>query len=224
MTPSRRDGLRGRPRPGVSGEHRAQWGKTYERTPYRDLPWFSPRPYGWLRRAVAERWFRVGTRVLDVGCGAGTNSLFLARAGYRVSGVDLAPLAIEAARRRAHRLGLRVDFRAEDALRMPYRERTFGALVDVGCFHTLPIPLRTAYSRELGRVLRPRGSYLLSWVARETVQKLGPPHRPSLEEAAAAFEEEFVFRKTEYEARSGGGFAVYHALLERRSSPRPPPR
>ncbi len=209
-----------RSRPGVSEAHREQWGRTYERTPYRDLPWFSPRPYGWLRRAVAERWFRPGTRVLDIGCGAGTNSLFLARAGFRVSGVDLAPRAIEAARRRARSLGLQVDFRAEDALRLPYRDRSFGAMVDVGCFHTLPIPLRGAYSRELGRVLRPRGSYLLSWIGREATQEFGPPHRPSVEEAAATFEEQFVFRKTEYEAR----FAVYHALLERRSSPQPPRR
>jgi SAM-dependent methyltransferase len=173
---------------------------------------------------VQERWLRPGTRVLDVGCGAGTNALFLARSGFVASGVDLAPPAIEAAQRRARQAGLSVDFRVGDALRLPYPGGSFGALVDVGCFHTLPVPLRGAYARELARVLRPQGRYLLSWVGREATRAFGPPHRPSLEEATAAFEREFLFLRTEFEGRPSIHLPIYHALLERRGVPQPPPR
>lgn len=211
-------------RPGLPTTLQTQWRENYARTPYRKLPWFSPRPYPWLQRAVEEGWIRSGARVLDVGCGAGTNALFLAKSGFRASGVDIAPAAIEAARKRAERMRLRVDFRAADALRLPYPRGTFGGLLDVGCFHTLPIRLRRAYSQELGRVLRPAGRYLLSWVARESGQTYGPPHRPSLEEVAAAFEDEFLFRRTEFETAAAGTFNVYHALLERRTRPRPSAR
>lgn len=211
-------------RPGLPEALQAQWRQNYARTPYRDLPWFSPHPYPWLRRAIENRWYRRGTHVLDVGCGAGTNALFLAAAGFRTSGVDLAPAAIAAARERARRRGLAVDFRVADALRLPYGNGMFGGIVDVGCFHTLPIRLRRAYARELGRVLRPGGRYLVSWIGRESGQPFGPPHRPSLEEAAAAFEDEFLFLLTEFEKPAGGSLSVYHALLERRVRPRPPAR
>ena len=93
--------------------------------------------------------------MLDIGCGAGTNCLFLAKEGYRVSGIDLAPGAIDAARERARRAHLEVDFRVGDAVHLPFPQRTFGGVNDFGCFHTLPIRLRPGYCHEVARVLRP---------------------------------------------------------------------
>ena len=211
-------------RPGLPKSQQAAWRRTYSSTPYRKLPWFSPRPYPWVREAVEAGWLRPGGRVLDVGCGAGTNSLFLARSGYRASGVDLAPAAIVAAQRRAAHRKLAIDFRVGDALRLPFPPRRFEGLVDVGCFHTIPIALRRAYSKELARVTRAGGRYVLAWVGRESAGKFGPPHRPSLEEATATFEEEFLFLRTRFSPARGGPFAEYRALLERRSRLRPPRR
>ncbi len=214
----------GSPRPGLPPRLRETWDRTYRRTPYRELPWFSPRPSPWVRTAVERGWFPPRSRILDVGCGAGTNALFLARSGFRVNGVDLATGAVEAAARRSAALGLAVDFRVGDALSLPFPSRAFRGLLDVGCYHTIPVRLRPSYARELGRVLRPGGHYLVSWIGRESTQRFGPPHRPSLEETALAFEREFLFLRTEFDAPGRGPFSVYHALLQRRSSPQPPPR
>jgi SAM-dependent methyltransferase len=211
-------------RPGLPESDRASWRRVYSTTHYRKLPWFSSSAYPWVREAVESKLVRRGGRVLDVGCGAGTNSLFLARSGFRVSGVDLAPAAISAAQSRASRQDLSVDFRVADALRLPFGSKEFDGLVDVGCFHTIPIRLRRAYSKELARVTRPGGRYVLAWIGRESGQEFGPPHRPSLEEAAATFEEEFLFLRSRYSAPRGGPFSEYHALLERRARPRPAPR
>jgi SAM-dependent methyltransferase len=200
------------------------WEETYQRTHYRNLPWFSPRPYYGLVRAVRERWLRPGTRVLDIGCGAGTNSIFLARSGFRVQGVDLAPAAIEAARRRANRARLPIRFEVADALRLPVRTASFGGAVDVGCFHTFDPALRPAFSRELARVLRPGGRYVLSWIAREHTGEPGPPHRPGLDEVTQALEDRFLFLRCEFHPGSRAGSAHYTALLERRREPRPPAR
>lgn len=223
MTPSAFEDLPLR-RPGLPESNQAEWRRTYASTPYRKLPWFSPVPAPSLREAVEKGWLRRGTRVLDVGCGAGTNALFLARAGFRASGVDVAPAAIAAARGRAARLGLTVDFRVGDVLRLPYRPSWFGGLFDYGCFHTIPVSLRRAYSQELARVLRPGGRYLVAWVGRESGGRFGPPHRPSLEEATAAFEEEFLFLRTEFIPGRRGSFSNYRAWLLRRREPRPASR
>jgi len=200
------------------------WEETYQRTPYRELPWFSPRPYPGVVRAVRERWFRPGTQVLDVGCGAGTNSIFLARAGFRVRGVDLAPAAIAAAGKRAKRAGLRIDFRVADVLHLPFPTASFGGAIDVGCFHTFDPGLRPAFARELARVLRPGARYVLSWIAREHSGPHGPPHRPGLDEVTQALEDRFSFLRCEFHRETRSESAHFTAILERRPRPRPPLR
>ncbi|HZY71130.1 MAG TPA: class I SAM-dependent methyltransferase [Thermoplasmata archaeon] len=200
------------------------WRQAYAETPYRDLPWFSPSAYPWIQRAVEERWLRPGSRVLDLGCGAGTNALFLARSGYRAAGVDLAPGAIAAAKSRFHRAKLEGDLRVADALDLPFARGAFGGATDVGCFHTLPIRLRRAYAHELGRVVRPGGRYAVAWVGPEARNRFGPPHRPSVEEVASVFEEEFRCLRIEFLERTWRTFPSYGAVFERRHGRRPPRR
>jgi SAM-dependent methyltransferase len=216
-------------RPALPEALRRQWRRTYATTPYAKLPWFSAKPYPWIVETAHRGCWHGGTRVLDVGCGAGSNALYLARQGFHVSGIDVAEDAIAVARGRAHRAGLEIDFQVADALRLPFPEGHFGGAIDIGCFHTLPPRLRRAYAKELARVLRPRRSLAMSWIAREHRGTTGPPHRPSLEEVAEALEDEFLFLRTEYRASySGrpvaGAPPVYCALLGRRSFPRPPRR
>jgi SAM-dependent methyltransferase len=203
---------------------RKRWGRTYEEASYRELPWFSSKPYPWLKTTVESHGFAPGSRVLDIGCGAGTNALFLASSGFRASGIDLAPGAIRAAEKRARSAGLEADFRVGDALRLPFRRATFGGLVDIGCFHTLPVRLRRQYADEVSRVLRPGGRFALAWVAREFSGAFGPPHRLSVEEATDALEKRFVFLKVEFSPGGRDRLPSYGALLERRSHPQPPAR
>ena len=86
-------------------------------------------------------------RALDLGCGTGTETIYLARHGWDATGVDLcAALAI--ARRRAARAGVSPRFLTGDTTRL--RESGIGAdydlLVDYGCYHTLPVDRRDAYA------------------------------------------------------------------------------
>jgi len=86
---------------GSSARERAQWRMTYEKTSYDQLPWFEPGPSPCVKLAVDEGFLPKGGVVLDIGCGAGSNVLFLAENGYRAHGVDLSPGAVAAARSRA---------------------------------------------------------------------------------------------------------------------------
>lgn len=216
--------MRGRsdPREGSSAADRARWAATYEETPYQELPWFDPGPDRAVEQAVADGFFVPGVAVLDLGCGAGSNVLFLATKGYEAHGVDLSPGAVRAALARARAAGVSVDVRVGDALALDFSEGAFGGLVDIGCFHTLPLHRRSDYAREVARVLRPGGGFILSWVAREQVGEHGPRHRPSLGEVTDALERWFLFARTEFRASVGEeGPAVYHAWLRRRSAPQP---
>ena len=214
----------------LSVAQRQAWAETYAKTPFRDLPWFSPTPYPWVKEVAEAGWWRNGSRLLDIGCGAGTNALYLSRLGYRVDGVDVAPGAVEAARGRAQREKSSARFHQGDALDLPFPRGRFGGAIDVGCFHTLPRSARRHYSRELARVLRPRARLAIACVAREHTAAFGPPHRLSVEEIVSALEPEFQVRRvglgsgwTPGRTRNLG-LTAYLSLFERRSKPQPPPR
>jgi len=219
-------------RRGISAALREGWKETYERSAYETLPWFSKDPSPWLVRAVKQKWIPPGAAVLDVGCGAGTNVLWLARRGFRAYGVDISPGAIAAARARAKEAGLRVTLREGDATDLPFAGGEFTAAIDSGCFHTLPIEMRGDYADELHRVVRPGGTFLLIWIGREETRPMGPAHRPSLAEVTAALEPLFIFESTEFHGPNseggwstpGGSLGVYTARLTRRTEPQPPLR
>ncbi len=214
--------------PGSSLDVRRNWSATYRSTAFEDLPWFRREATPWITRALRERWIdRKGTH-LDVGCGAGSNVLYLASQGLRAVGTDLAPEAIRAASDRHAKLprAKRARFVVGDALELPFEEAAFSSSSDIGCFHTLPPERRKDYARELSRVVKPGGRHLLSWAAREETAEPGPRHRLSVQEVVEAMEEHFQCLRVEYQMhpRQWKGLHTYCAVLERRSVPQPAPR
>src|SRR5919202_49561 len=59
-----------------------------------------------------------GERWLDLACGTGAVSERAARAGADVTGIDLAPVLVETAQRRAHEHGLAIEYRVGDCERL----------------------------------------------------------------------------------------------------------
>jgi SAM-dependent methyltransferase len=173
--------------------------------------------------AVAEGFLPPRGSVLDVGCGAGSNVIFLAQKGYRAHGIDISPGAVAAARSRAVQAGVAVDVQEGDALALAFGDGDLDGVTDHGCFHTLPTRRRPEYATEIHRILRREGSFVLTWVAREHTGERGPPHRPSIEEVASVFERLFLFVRTGFVPTSEEtGPACYFAFLSRRTTPQPP--
>lgn len=105
--------------------------------------------------------FRVepGTEMLDVACGAGQISIPAARAGARVTGVDIATNSIEQARARAQEEGLDARFEEGDAEMLPYEDASFDLVVSLIGAMFAPRPDRVA--AELVRVCRPGGRIVM---------------------------------------------------------------
>ena len=74
-------------------------------------PWLK---WATISSAISRIGIASGSSVLDVGCGTGWTSAFLAESGYRVVGLDVAPAALEIARRRASRWQFDLEFVAAD--------------------------------------------------------------------------------------------------------------
>ena len=69
-----------------------------------------------------------GSRVLDAGSGSGRDSLFLAKEGFKVTGVDLSKVGITKAQKRAQEEKLRVDFLVGNLEHLPFMDSEFDAL------------------------------------------------------------------------------------------------
>jgi SAM-dependent methyltransferase len=113
-------------------------------------------------------------RALDLGCGTGTNVIYLARQGWQAIGVDFVGKAIAEARDKARKAGVDVRFYVGDVTRLNEIEElaetsnSMDLVLDIGCLHSLPAEQHAAYAQGVIDRLRPQGTYLLyAWGPRE---------------------------------------------------------
>ncbi len=100
---------------------------------------------------------------LDLGCGYGRTSIYLAQHGWRVDGVDFVPQAIMEAKRRAAKAGVveQIQFHSGSVAELGFLNGRYDLAIDIGCMHSLNSPLQVVYRDELLRLLRPGAIYLL---------------------------------------------------------------
>src|SRR5579883_3161269 len=148
------------------------WDAQYRRP---GLPWETGQPATELRRVVAGG--RVSPcRALELGCGTGASAVWLARQGFAVTAIDLSPLAVRRARRRAARAGVRVDLVAGNLIDSRALTGPYDFFFDSGCYGVVRLADPAGYLATLTRVTRP-GSLGLVLVGNdgEPEDDVGPP-------------------------------------------------
>jgi SAM-dependent methyltransferase len=162
---------------------------------YRDgnLPWDTGRPslelQSVLARLASEGNAIAPCRALDIGCGTGSNTLWLAQQGFDATGIDFAPLAIEQAQERARALGVSAraagvtahatggstHFALADVLNLPDLGAPFAFFFDRGCYHAVRREAPDQYAPAVARRLAPHArGLILAGNAREPHEP-GPP-------------------------------------------------
>ena len=128
-------------------------------------------------REHAERaGLQAGMYVLDLGCGLGGSSRYLAaECNCRVAAIDLTPNFVEAARTLTSRCGLaeRIEFRQANALALPFEDGTFDHVWSYAV--TMNIADKEGLAREVARVLKPGGRFSCNEVARGSGDALAFP-------------------------------------------------
>lgn len=102
-------------------------------------------------------------RAIDLGCGTGTNAVYLARHGWDVTAIDFTPRAVKKARRRIESAGVKVRLIEGDVTRLDELgvQGSFRLFFDLGCFHGIPQDRREAYARGIAARAEPRALFLM---------------------------------------------------------------
>lgn len=113
---------------------------------------------------IVRRVFDVGSSILDIGCGAGRTSIALAKMGYRVTGIDIIPGMIEAAKCQAGEHGVNVEFEVMDAVEMTFAAESFqNAFFSFNGFEQIPVKgNREKVLKDTFRILEPGGCFILT--------------------------------------------------------------
>ena len=123
-----------------------------------EVPWDSPTPPPEVMD-LAEG-LKPG-RALDLGCGYGRTSIYLAQQWWQVDGVDFVAPAIAEAKRRAKIAGVTVNFQQADVSNLAHLAGPYHLAVDVGCAHALNEAQLKQYRDELLRLLDVQAYFLL---------------------------------------------------------------
>lgn len=122
----------------------------------------------WGVEKLVEQNFRLRTAV-DVGCGKGRNSLYLASKGMHVTAMDFTPNAIAALKKSITERELEENIRAivKDVTEVwPLGNDAIDLVIDTFCFkHITPHENRLAYKQNMLKVLGTRGHYLISFAS-----------------------------------------------------------
>ena len=133
-----------------------------------DVPWDDPLPPPEVIDLVSAL---PAARALDLGCGYGRATIYLARLGWEVDGIDFIPEAIAEAARRARAANVYARLHIGQVTDLGFLAGPYDLAIDVGCCHNLGQDDLVRYQDHLQRLIRPAGTYLLFARIREDLQE-----------------------------------------------------
>ena|SRR6266516_7005994 len=127
-------------------------------------PWDSGVPPPELKDLIEGPAARAPGKALDLGCGTGTNAVYMSQHGWQVTAIDFVPSAIASAKAKAKAANVSPRFIVGDATRLDQLGVGDGYQLafDLGCMHSIPMERRDAYVAGVTRATV-SGADLLLW-------------------------------------------------------------
>ena len=145
----------------------------YEGVRPEDLPWFSATPDPDLSASL-ERFAAKPGLALDLGSGPGIHAIALAKRGWQVIAIDIAPGAIRMASQFAEEAGVKIDFLNADVLSFQPPFSSFDLVHDRGFLHTLESQEWKKWTDLAAAALKPGGLLFAKEFAYDPNRSFGP--------------------------------------------------
>jgi 2-polyprenyl-3-methyl-5-hydroxy-6-metoxy-1,4-benzoquinol methylase len=144
----------------MAGKRLTDIDKIYRNTKPEEIPWNIEPPPDALIELVESGKVKP-CKTIDLGCGIGNYSIYLANKGFEITGVDLSPTAIKMAKENARRKGVTINFLVADVLgSLNEVKTTFDFAYDWELLHHLFPHERKKYVRNVHKILNADGKYL----------------------------------------------------------------
>ncbi len=168
-----------------------------------NIPWNSEQPNRELVRLVENR-IITPCKVLDIGCGTGTNSIWLAINGFSALGIDISTKAVEIAGEKSLKAESNARFLTMNAMELSSLGDKFDLAIDMGCYHSGAFQgeLSHKYANLVHNILKEDGRFFLACFSPKE-PPWGGPRRISLTELEKVFTPYFDFteiRHTQWRA------------------------
>ncbi len=132
------------------------WNARYQQ---QDTPWDDAQAAPEMIKLFTQYVTQPG-RVIEIGCGTGSDGLWLAAQGHDYLGLDMAEVAIQQARQRAEHRGVHACFRVGDMMQSSFSDRA-EVVYDRGCFHTYrDMQGRLAFAERVAELLPAGGLWI----------------------------------------------------------------
>ena len=127
-------------------------------------PWDSGVPPPELKELIEGPQARTPGKALDLGCGTGTNAIYMTQHGWQVTAIDFVPRAIATAKAKAEAAKVQPALMVGDVTRLDELKvgDGYSLVFDLGCFHAIPPPRRDDYVKGVTKRAT-QGADLLLW-------------------------------------------------------------
>ncbi len=146
------------------------------------MPWAHLNPDFNLIETV-ENWPIRQCKVLDVACGTGIETIWLTSKGFKATGIDVSPVAIDLAKKNAEKENIKADFRVYDFMTEKLQKSEYDLAFDRGFFHGFHThDERVEIATRFHTILKQNGLWLsLLGNADGEEQEIGPPLKTATE-------------------------------------------
>jgi tellurite methyltransferase len=150
----------------MSGEDQARWDRKHSQGGESEAPSL------FLQEIMGGKdWNLPPGRALDIACGNGRNSIFLATRGFQVTAVDISPVGIARGRARAKEKALSIDWREADLERLDLGVQVYDLVVNINYLQRSLVP-------RIKRALKNGGQVIFETFLIDQ-QALGHPSNPA---------------------------------------------
>lgn len=149
---------------------RSMWERYYAGTSLGKIPWQKTQA-DYFTNVIKAGKVKPGS-ALDLGCGTGAKSIYLAKKGFKVTGIDISKTAIKLAKKNAQKAKAQVNFIVADVTGLSFlKNKKFDFVLDWANLHGIPKTKQKRYVTKIAKHTKKGGRLLLRCFSKRGIKR-----------------------------------------------------